>query len=168
MKKFLILLILVLVVFFVIYIFINDKENIEFYSCVDGDTAWFIVDGKKQKVRILGIDAPESTKYIEDYGIEASEYTCNLLKKADNIYLEYDINSEKYDKYGRVLGWVFVDNNNLSELLLARGYAEVDYIYGNYKYLNNLCESQKYAYSNKLGIWNNSNDKYLSNYCNYK
>lgn len=149
-----------------VYFYSGQRIEIKLDSCVDGDTAWFIINNKREKVRILGVDTPESTNYIEEYGIEASEYTCNVLKDAKHIYLEYDINSDGYDKYDRVLGWVFVDNNNLSELLLSKGYAQVDYIYGNYQYIDELCEVQKEAYSNGIGIWNSNKNEYQNNYCN--
>lgn len=145
----------------------NNIVEIKFDKCVDGDTAWFIINGEREKIRILGIDTPESTNYVEEYGIEASKYTCNVLENAKHIYLEYDINSDRYDKYKRVLGWVFVDNNNLSELLLSNGYAQVDYVYGDYKYIDELCEAQEKAYSLGIGIWNNGvEDEYQNNYCN--
>ena len=143
----------------------NSKIEVRLISCIDGDTARFIVNSKEEKVRFLGVDTPESTNYIEDYGVEASNYTCSMLKNANNIYIEYDLNSDKYDKYNRLLAWVFVDNNNLSELLLSKGYAEVKYIYDNYKYINNLCSIQKKAYNDKIGIWSSKYDSYKNNYC---
>lgn len=151
------------------YIFIinydnEDRVEVKLVDCIDGDTARFIVNGKEEKVRFLGIDTPESTNYMEKYGIDASNYTCSMLKNAKNIYLEYDINSDRYDKYNRLLGYIFVDNNNLSELLLSRGYAEVKYIYGDYKYIDDLCVAQKNAYNNNLGIWS-SGYNYKDNYC---
>lgn len=88
-----------------------------------------------------------------------------MLKSADNIYIEYDVNSDSRDKYDRVLGWVFVDNNNISELLVSFGYAEVKYVYGDYKYINDLCSKQELAYEEKLGIWNNQYSEYKDNYC---
>lgn len=167
--KLLKIVLIIFVVIIVSYIFITnynnvDRVRVELLSCIDGDTAKFIVDGKEEKVRFLGIDTPESTNYIEDYGVDASNYTCDMLKNAKNIYLEYDINSDKKDKYNRLLAWVFVDNNNLSELLLSKGYAEVKYIYGNYKYIDNLCIAQKQAYNNNLGIWSIGYN-YKDNYC---
>lgn len=164
---------LVISIFFVIFSYVGitkynkiniKKEKIELVNCIDGDTAKFIIDGKEEKVRFLGIDSPESTNYIEEYGKEASNYTCELLKNANDIYIEYDVNSDRRDKYNRVLGWIFIDNNNLSELLLSKGYAEVKYIYGNYKYIDNLCLTQKKAYDNNLGIWS-INYSYKDNYC---
>lgn len=166
----LLIFISIFIVIIVIYNYYFDRKiEIQLDQCIDGDTAWFIINGKKEKVRLLGIDTPESIHpngIIEEYGIEASNYTCDVLKSANYIYLEYDSNSDPYDKYNRVLGWVFVDNNNLSELLLSKGYAEVQYIYGDYKYIDRLCSIQEEAYYNRLGIWNTSKyDTYQKNYC---
>lgn len=172
MKKLIISVILVFIIILIVFIFFysnyDNKTVIQLDECVDGDTAWFIIRGKREKVRFLGIDAPESVHpngVIEEYGIDASDYTCDMLKNAHYIYLEYDSNSDRYDKYDRVLGWVFVDNNNLSELLLSKGYAQVKYIYGDYKYVDRLCKVQEEAYHNHLGIWNSVNDTYQKNYC---
>lgn len=171
MKKSFIIFGFLFIILFLIVIIINNysfSDNVLFYKCVDGDTAWFLINGKKEKVRFLGINTPESVHsngIIEDYGLDASNYTCDLLKNADTIYLEYDNNSDRYDKYDRLLAWVFVDNNNLSELLVKKGLAKVDYIYGDYKYVDNLCKYQKNAYSEQVGIWKNSNN-YSNNYCN--
>ena len=63
-----------------------------------------------------------------------------------------------------MLAYVFVDNNNLSELLLSLGYAEVKYIYGDYKYISILCKAQKHAYNDNLGIWRIGYN-YHDNYC---
>lgn len=142
----------------------TNKIEVKLVDCIDGDTAKFIVNGKEEKVRFLGIDTPESTNTQEEYGMDASNYTCDMLKNADNIYLEYDTNSDRYDKYNRLLAWVFIDNNNLSELLLSKGYAEVKYIYGDYKYISDLCKTQKQAYNNSLGIWS-IDYNYQDNYC---
>ena len=100
---------------------------------------------------------------MEEYGVDASNYTCSVLESANDIYIEFDNNSEEYDKYDRMLGYVFVDNNNLSELLLSKGLAEVKYIYGEYKYIDGLCNSQYEAYKSKLGIWGKYD--YTDNYC---
>lgn len=159
------ILLLIFILCLISYRVINgsNKISIELDSCIDGDTAWFIVDGKKTKVRFLGIDTPESINIKEEYGVDASNYTCDMLKNAKDIYIEFDSNSKKYDKYDRMLGYVFVDNNNLSELLLSKGLAEVKYIYDEYKYIDRLCNSQYVAYKSRLGIWEKYD--YTDNYC---
>ena len=174
MKKIIIVIfILITIITICFFLFFRiDSSKIEVYldRCIDGDTASFLIHNKKEKVRFLGIDTPETIHpngIVEEYGEEASDYTCHLLKEANHIYLEYDINSNRYDKYNRVLGWIFVDNHNISELLLSKGYAKVAYIYGDYKYIDRLCIIQKEAYLNKIGIWNQQ-DFYQNNDCNKK
>lgn len=80
-----------------------------FSACVDGDTARFILKKEEIKVRMLAIDTPETkhpTKGEEPFGQEASDFTCNKLKNAIKIILEFDDNSDKKDKYDRYLAWV--------------------------------------------------------------
>lgn len=142
---------------------VNDsKIVVSLDKCVDGDTTWFLVDGKRVKVRLLGIDTPEVD---EEFGNVASSYTCDVLVNSKNIYLEYDDNSDRYDKYNRLLAWVFVDTNNLSELLVSKGYARVRYIYGDYKYIDVLCDLEANANKDMLGIWNIGKYKYEDGYC---
>ena len=132
----------------------NERVKVTLDKCVDGDTAWFIVDNESKKVRFLAINSPESTTTKEYYGKEASDYTCDILTKATTVEIEYDSNSQKLDKYGRLLGWIFADNELLQSSLVRNGYAKVDYLYGKYTYTSVLHEDQKVAQDNLLGIWN--------------
>lgn len=145
----------------------TDKETVEFVKCVDGDTATFKINGKKKKVRFIGIDTPESVhpyKEVEEYGKSASEYTCYILKNAENIALSYENNLSQTDKYGRILAWVWADDELVQEKLISVGYAKVKYIYANYSKLNLLYKAEKKAQDKKIGIWTdyhepNSNKK---------
>lgn len=145
--------------FFMCITFVSAKDNkfeVKFSECVDGDTAKFIYNDKEITARFLAIDTPETvhpTKKEEPFGKEASEYTCNKLKNADEIILEYDDDSDKKDKYDRYLVWVFVDGELLQKKLVSKGYASVAYLYGDYKYTDILEEAEQTAEDNKLGIW---------------
>ena len=159
-----------IIVSFVIFIPISIKANnnerivVTLNKCVDGDTAWFNINNETLKARFLAIDTPESTTKIEEYGKEASNYTCNELKNANKIEIEYDENSDKTDKYKRILVWVFVDNELLQEKIINEGLAEVAYLYGDYKYTNNLKLAQNEAKAKNIGIWSNSsisNENYI-------
>lgn len=154
MKKKIILLISI---FFIGINSIYAKENVNFLDCVDGDTIKVILDNKKYTIRMLAVDTPESvhpTKGIEYYGKEASEYTCNLVKNAKKLEIEYDDNSDKTDKYDRLLVWVFVDDKLLQKELVSNGYAKVAYLYGNYKYTKELEDAQELVSAKNIGIWN--------------
>lgn len=131
----------------------SEKIEVTLSKCVDGDTAWFILDGEEIKTRFLAIDTPESTNEIEPFGKEASNYTCDLLTNANKIKIEYDENSDKLDKYDRHLVWVFVDDKLLQDLIIQQGLGQVDYIYGDYKYLTTLEASELIAKNNQVGMW---------------
>lgn len=138
----------------------NDKETekiiVKFSEGVDGDTAKFDMNGEIIKVRFLAVDTPESvhpTKEVQAYGVEASDFTKEKLKNAKTIELEFDNNSDKTDKYGRYLAWIWVDGELLQDILVKGGLAKVAYLYADYKYTSLLQESEKIAKEDKIGIW---------------
>lgn len=134
----------------------NERQEVTFKSCIDGDTANFVLKKKVIKVRFLAINAPEikhGDKNAEFYGNESADYTCNKLKKAKKIELEYDDGSEKIDKYGRHLAWIILDDKILQKDLVKKGFAEVKYLYGDYAYTKELQKLEKKAKEEKLGMW---------------
>lgn len=133
----------------------TEKIEVTFNRAIDGDTAVFNIPNYDEPVtvRFLAINTPESTSKVELYGKEASEFTKEKLMNSKKIVLEYDNNSTETDKYNRQLAWVWVDDELLQELLIENGLAKVDYIYGNYKYVEQLEEMQEKAKSSKIGIW---------------
>lgn len=139
-----------------IIVFANTKEKVKFIKCVDGDTAKFERNNKVFTLRFLAVNTPETKspkKGVEFYGKEASNYTCNRLEKAKNIEIEYDNKSDRNDRYGRNLGWVFLDGELLQKDLVENGYAKVEYLYGKYKYVEELKELETKAKKAKKGLW---------------
>ncbi len=150
MKK--IIFILILFVFNInIY-----AEEVDLNKCVDGDTAKFNINSKIETVRFLAINTPETNEY---YGQEASEYTCNKLQNAKVIEIELDSNSDMYDKYDRLLAWVWIDDKLLQNSIVREGYGKVAYLYGDYSYTNILQESEAIAKTNKVGVWKDYNNE---------
>lgn len=144
----------------------NEKIQVTLEKCVDGDTARFMYKKSNIKARFLAIDTPESvhpTKKVEPFGKEASKYTCDMLSNAKKIVLEYDINSDKTDKYDRHLVWVFVDDMLLQEELVSNGYAKIKYVYGDYKYLDELKKEEQIAKGNRIGVWSLDDESSSSN-----
>ena len=134
----------------------DDKIAVDFSRCIDGDTAEFILKKEKITTRFLAVDTPETkhpTKGNEPFGNEASEFTCNKLKTANNIFIEYDLGSNKLDNYGRHLVWVWADDYLLQDELIKQGLAEVAYLYGNYKYTGLLQDHEVEAKLAKKGKW---------------
>ena len=148
------------ILFFTCITFISAEEiQVKFSDCVDGDTAKFIYNEEKITARFLAVDTPETvhpTKKEEEYGKEASDYTCKRIKESKEIILEFDEDSDKQDKYDRYLVWVFLDGKLLQEELVSKGLASVTYLYGDYKYTDKLESIEQLAEDNKLGIWSNT------------
>jgi micrococcal nuclease len=101
-------------------------------NVVDGDTIDVDIDlgfdiSFSSRVRLAGIDTPESRttdKAEKALGIEAKEYLKKQLKDAKSVV----IRTEKMDsseKYGRILGWVYVngDPESLNNKMINDGYA---------------------------------------------
>jgi micrococcal nuclease len=124
---------------------------------VDGDTVW--VSGKNngpdEKVRLIGIDAHETSNFGKKktgfYGKQATEY----LKKqvlGKRVRLEYDV--RKYDQYRRTLAYIHLENGRLINADLVRnGYAVVMTVSPNVKYADKFILYQQQARSNKQGLW---------------
>lgn len=164
MKKVVVILLIIFIILFVIIYNISINKNIvSLYKCVDGDTAWFKINGEIKKYRFLAIDSPEVDK---KFGKESSEYTCNILSSAKQIRLEYDMVGETKDKYDRELVWVYVDGVLLQEKLLEGGFAKIKYIYANYDYLEKLFIMENYAKNNRSGIWKDYSYKEYNDYYN--
>lgn len=129
------------------------KEKVYLDKCIDGDTI-SVIDKNKNiyKVRFLAVDSPEIDK-DEPYANEAKEFTCNLLSKSKNIYLEKDKNADEEDKYERKLRWVWADESLVQSELINNGYAKIFYLYDDYKYTKELYEFEKHAKDEKIHIW---------------
>lgn len=132
---------------------VSALDKVKLDKCIDGDTASFIYKNKTSKFRFLAIDTPESTTKVEEYGPEASEYTCNLLKNAKKIEIEFEENSSKQDKYDRYLAYVFIDGELLQEKVLYQGLADLKYEKKNYKYNDKLERANQHAKDNLIGIY---------------
>lgn len=154
MKK---IVIMFLFIFIFDVVYASDRDILTDIKCIDGDTIKATINDSEETIRFIGIDTPE-TKYStktedEPYAVTASEYTCNKVMNANIVEIEYDPNSDNTDKYGRILGWIFVDDILLQKELVYNGYARVKYIYNDYKYLDELKEAEVSAMNNKSGIW---------------
>lgn len=120
---------------------LNGPYDVE--RVVDGDTFIAWVEGDRTRIRMIGIDAPESVAdnpdRITEEGILASDYTKQLLTGAE-VYLEYDV--EKYDKYGRLLAYVYIEDGRdyifINKLLVDEGFARGYIIKPNTKYAHLL------------------------------
>lgn len=99
---------------------------------VDGDTIDVDIDlgfnvSFSQRVRLAGIDTPESRtadKFEKTLGLEAKEYLKTKVKDAKEIIIKTE-KPDSSEKYGRILGWLFIDGAKISinEQMIKDGYA---------------------------------------------
>ena len=123
---------------------------------VDGDTIIADIDGTETRIRLIGIDTPESVSEEAERntpeGEVASEYMKKLLE-GGSVYLEYD--SELTDTYGRTLCYVYLHDRAtmVNELLVRNGYARTLTIEPNTKYRERLYAAELSAKSSSSGFW---------------
>jgi micrococcal nuclease len=123
----------------------------------DGDTI-VLTDGRR--IRYIGINAPEvESKYskAEPFGSEARDLNRSLvyLKK---VRLEFD--NEKYDQYGRLLAYVFSENDTfVNNAMIAEGYAYCLSRKPNVRYEEFFLKSQQKAMLSNKGIWQSSRNE---------
>lgn len=133
----------------------NGKVEAKVLRVVDGDTLKIQIADKDYKVRLLGVDTPESVSPKKEKNTKegkiASEYTKKNLEGKD-IILEFDVSP--YDRYGRLLAYVYVDGICYNEKLLEEGYAKVMMISPNVKNSKYYRQIEKQAKENNVGFWN--------------
>ena len=119
---------------------------------VDGDTIIVELQGKSEKIRIIGINTPESVdprRPVECYGKEASTRAKELLYKK-TVTLE---NYQERDRHGRVLGYVRMsDGKDFGEIMISSGYAHSFKSYSHSR-LATYNKLEKEARSNQVGLW---------------
>lgn len=120
---------------------------------VDGDTVRALVDGKEEAIRIIGMDAPESTTSKECFGLESSNKAKEFLENKW-IQLEKDETQDTRDKYGRLLRYVWFDmNTDFGRRMIEEGYA-FEYTYQTpYKKQSEYKSTQEHATTMSLGLW---------------
>ena len=107
--------------------YVKKVENV-----VDGDTIDVVIDLGfdimfASRVRLAGIDTPESrTKDLKEkaLGLESKEYLKKALKDANSVVIKTE-KMDSSEKYGRILGWLYVngDTVSLNDMMINDGYA---------------------------------------------
>ena len=135
---------------------------------VDGDTVAVRIDKTIEKVRLIGIDTPESRrneraqlqaersnrdmKTIIEFGKRSKETLKGLLPKGTELRVEYD--AQKRDKYGRLLAYIYrTDNVMINEEILLRGYAQLLTIPPNVRYVERFKRALAKSKKEQRGLW---------------
>jgi micrococcal nuclease len=131
----------------------SGRETVRVERVIDGDTFEIQLNGKKEHVRLIGVDTPETKKPdtpVMFYGPEASSYTKKRLEKK-TVQLEWDV--EKRDKYDRLLAYVWIGDELYNRTLVQEGYARIATVPPNVKYADVLKKDQEAARKQQKGLW---------------
>lgn len=123
---------------------------------VDGDTIDVIIDGNEERVRLIGIDTPETKRPdtpIECFGPEASAFTEQLLPVGTPVRLERDIVGR--DDYGRLLAYVYRadDGTFVNYEIMRQGFAQPLSIAPNDTFAELFVEAAHAAEADDAGLW---------------
>lgn len=126
---------------------------------IDGDTIDVDINGKTERLRLIGIDTPETVdprKEVQCFGKEASNKTKEMLL-GQFVFLESDDTQGERDKYKRLLRYIMLaDGTNFNLFMISEGYA-YEYTYDlPYKYQSDFKEAQRLASEDEKGLWSPS------------
>jgi micrococcal nuclease len=122
-------------------------------AVVDGDTVSVAWGGRRQTVRLLGVDTPETVhpeRPVECFGPEAAAFTRNRLL-GRRVELAFD--RVRHDRYGRLLAYTRVDGRRFNDELLAQGYARLMVISPNTAHARAFLAAELEARRNERGLW---------------
>jgi micrococcal nuclease len=122
---------------------------------IDGDTLEVSIAGRTERVRLIGVDSPETNGPPLCYGQEATAHAQGLLDAAGGrIWLEKDVSET--DRYGRLLRYVWLDpmrQRMLDEVMVADGYAQVSTYPPDVKYQDRFLAAERSAMTEQRGLW---------------
>ena len=123
---------------------------------IDGDTIDILYEGEKTRIRLIGINTPETVdprRTVECFGKEASAKTTQLLS-GQRVRIEIDASQGRFDKYGRMLAYVFTEDGVfVNQTLIAEGFA-YEYTYRTpYRYQAEFKSSESDARTYERGLW---------------
>lgn len=122
---------------------------------VDGDTIEVAMAGQTEKIRMIGIDTPETHKPdtpVQCFGSEASDFAHQTLN-GKSVRLEADTKSDNRDRYGRLLRYVYLQDGTLfEELIITHGYG---FAYTSFPFDKSAIFTalQQTAQTRKAGLW---------------
>jgi micrococcal nuclease len=143
-------------------------EQAEIVRVIDGDTVAVSLNGRRETVRLIGIDTPESrpnrkakkdaerskndVETITSLGKKATGYVEGLLKAGTTVEIEFDLRQR--DRYGRLLGYLYLsDGRMVNEEIMRAGYASPMTMPPNVKYRDRFLEAFHDAREHRRGLW---------------
>jgi micrococcal nuclease len=135
---------------------VPDGDDATVVRVVDGDTLVVRVSGREERVRLIGIDTPETVhpqRAVECFGREASAHTGRLVGPGTAVRLVYDV--ERTDRFDRTLAYLYrLDDGLFVNLaLVLDGYAQVATFPPNVAHAEDFLAAQRDARDAGRGLW---------------
>lgn len=132
------------------------KTLVPVVRIIDGDTIEVKINGVPEKIRLIGINTPETVdprKKVECFGKEASRFVTDTLTGV-SVTLVADASQGERDRYGRLLRYVYLsDSSLLNKTIIAEGYG-YEYTYNvPYRYMNEFKDAERTAQKLEKGLW---------------
>lgn len=114
----------------------------------DGDTITVLENKTQYKIRLYGIDCPESH---QDFGKRAKQFMSSIaFGKTANVI------KEDTDRYGRTVGMVYVGDICVNEEIIRNGFAWVYQRYCKKEFCKDWLELEEQAMNDKIGLWSHT------------
>lgn len=132
------------------------NTSVSVLRIIDGDTIEVNSNGVLEKIRLIGVNTPETVdprKKVECFGKEASRFVTDILV-GTSVSLEADASQGERDRYGRLLRYVYLsDGSLLNKTIIAEGYG-YEYTYNvPYRYMNEFKDAERTAQKLEKGLW---------------
>lgn len=117
-------------------------------AITDGDTVKLLIQGRQEKCRLIGIDAPELAQHPWGQGARAA-----MAKLLSGRALSVEIDVQERDRYGRLLIYLFANGTLVNETMILQGNAQLYTVPPNVRYVERFRRAQEQARAALRGIW---------------
>ena len=128
-------------------------ERVRLIEVTDGDTIRVLYRGREESVRLIGVDTPEVPWYGgsgECFGVEAARYA---KRRLDGRVVRLEFGADPRDRYGRLLAYVYVEDELFNLTLVRLGYASADPVSPNTRLATLFARAQATARTAGEGQW---------------
>ena len=149
MKKVITIFVVLFVSIFSVNLIAEKGKTRQVEFVIDGDT---VILENNERVRLIGIDAPETNHSNKKFQCHGKKSTNYLRKRIQGKKIRLKYGPERLDKYGRTLAYIYFNKTFINQELVATGNA-VAYTRFPFKYKKRFVELQRKAKTDKLGLW---------------
>lgn len=128
-------------------VFSQESASATVLRIIDGDTMIMMVEGKKEWVNLLAVDAPEG---VQPWGMVALN-ALDMLVTGKDIRIEFDKEKRNYE--GQMWGYLWVGETFVNREMILNGYALWDFWPPNIRYDEQLLDAEFQARKEGKGMW---------------